>query len=100
MTRWRAGSAFALVVTLLAAASHAYQFRTHNGITRAARTQVREHPPAGVHFDEDFLRLLKDAGDGGFGDLIDSRAGDPYEDAWLDEDHEEGRLDPTVVGCR
>jgi len=93
----------AIVLTAVLCCSsfaRAYQYRTHHGITGVARRYLVTHEQD-FGFDNDFVRLIKDTDERGpgFGDLIDSRAGDPYEDAWLDEDHEEGRLDPTVAGC-
>ena len=71
----------------------AYEFRTHHGMTVAARDFLRHHPEL-YENDPDFRRFIEEPGGEyhGFGDLIDSRAGDPYEGAWVDEDHEEGRL--------
>ena len=98
--RIRAATVGGLIVTLAAAGAGGYQYRTHHGITGAARAFLYKNRGR-YGFDDDFVRLIADptAKEHGFGDLIDSRAGDPYEDAWLDEDHEEGRLDPTVAGC-
>ena len=99
MRCFRGSLAHALVLVLgLGPSLFAYQFRTHNGITAAARTFLWQER-ARYGFDEDFARLLAPRDKHGFGDLIDSRAGDPYEDAWLDEDHEEGRLERMVFGC-
>ena len=77
-----------LQLLILVGTAGGYEFRTHNGITHAARQYVvSEHLT-----DPEFEGFLKDAAQGGYGDLIDTRAGDPEEDAWLDEDHEEGVL--------
>ena len=82
-------------VLILVACGHAYgyEYRTHNGITKAARSYLID-PSSGFQFDEDFRRFLSDpdSQNHGYGDLIDTRAGDPEENAWLDEDHEEGVL--------
>jgi len=95
MRRWLLG----ILATSLALPAVAYQFRTHHGVTRAAREYLLD-PTNGFDFDANFKRFLKLEGPGAY-NLIDSRAGDPYEDAWVDEDHEEGRLERMVVfGCR
>ena len=86
-----------LVFATGSATLNAYEFRTHNGVTHAARGYLLANPGL-FNDDPDFKRFLESSVNHGFGYLIDMGAGDPCEDTdhkcrlHTDEDHREGKL--------
>ncbi len=97
-----------IALALLAACpAWAYEFRTHRGLTNAARGYLLSDK-SGLTFDPEFRRFLADpdSDDHGFGYFIDIGAGDPCEDTdhpcplHTDEDHREGFVGKRFLrGC-
>ena len=93
---------YAVILCLLGilippAPSLAYEYATHHGITKAAREYLLDNPGL-FNNDPMFYRFLANPDEPpfGFGDLIDTRAGDATEGAWTDEGYEKPREEGPV----
>ena len=66
----------------------AYEWRSHNRMAYNARHFLLET----WAIDPSLRSLIDDLEEHGFGEDLDTRAGDKFENAWTDEDHNEGKL--------
>jgi len=84
-----ASRAVAIAVALLVVtSSNAYEWQTHNGMAKNARQLLLER----WVIDEGLRKFINDVKLRGYGEDLDTRAGDKDQGAFTDEDHCEGRL--------
>ncbi len=72
----------------------AYEWKTHFGAAWSSRNLFLRKEPPPVSAEVELVQFLRDHGSD-----LDSRAGDPYDNAFTDEDHNEGFM-TELYGCR
>jgi hypothetical protein len=82
-----------VVVAIVACAStSAYEWRSHNRMAHGARHLLLDR----LVVDQGLRDFVNDLERHGFGEDLDTRAGDAEKDAYTDEDHNEGELEANL----
>lgn len=81
-----------LLIVVAATPAGAYEWKSHNSMAFNARHVLLEK----VVIDEELKSFINDMEARGFGKDLDTRAGDEVENAFTDEDHNEGYLEPVM----
>ena len=76
-----------ICLTLVSGILSGYEWKSHNRMAYNARRLALTAEP-----DPQLAAFLEDLQKNGFGEDLDTRAGDLFENAWTDEDHNEGKL--------